>query len=439
MMQILHDRLVAAGLAEGSSRPVSALIAAAAILLLAVAADSVAKKLILRGVTRLVRKSVNRWDDVFLEHHVFDRLSRLAPALVIYFLTPIFFVTSPRLVSVVERFAVAYMLVVSMLVAFAALDAALNIYRKFDVSKERPIRGYMQAVKLIVFFAFIILTVSTLLDRSPTILLGGLGALTAVLFLVFKDTILGFVASIQLSANRMVRRGDWISMPKFDTDGDVIDITLTTVKVRNWDKTISTIPTYALISNAFRNWRGMEESGGRRIKRSLNIDMNTIRFCDDAMIGRFRAIELLRPYMERKLEEVAAHNAAHNVDRSVSANGRALTNVGTFRAYVEAYLRNNPLIHDDMTFLVRQLAPTDTGLPMELYVFSKDQAWANYEAIQADIFDHLLAVLPLFDLRVHQIPSGSDLAALAPAGAPQGRGISPPPQADNRAGDGAQP
>ncbi len=438
-MHILQNRLIAAGLSEWSARQASMLIATAIILLLALLADMAAKKLILKGIARIVRKSANRWDDIFLENHVFDRLSRLAPAIVVYLLVPLFFLSSPRLVSMVERLAVAYMLVIGMLAVLAALDAALDIYRRFDVSRERPIRGYIQAVKLIVFFAFAILAISALLDRSPTILLGGLGALTAVLILVFKDTILGFVASVQLSANQMVRRGDWISMPKFDTDGDVIDITLTTVKVRNWDKTISTIPTYALISNAFRNWRGMEESGGRRIKRPINIDMNTIRFCDDAMIERSRKIEILRPYLDRKLEEVAAHNAAHNIDRSVEANGRALTNVGTFRAYIEAYLHANPLIHDDMTFLVRQLAPTDKGLPLEIYVFSKDQVWANYEAIQADIFDHLLAVLPVFDLKVHQTPSGSDLAALSPVlGPPDGR-ITPPPPGDSRGKHGGHP
>ena len=242
--------------------------------------------------------------------------------------------------------------------------------------------------------------------------LSGLGALTAVLLLVFKDTILGLVAGVQLSANKMVAVGDWIEMPKYGADGDVIEVALTTVKVQNWDKTVTTIPAYALISDSFKNWRGMQESGGRRIKRSVSIDVQTIVFCDEEMLGRFAKIKYIAEYIQKKKDELARFNQELKVDDSSLVNGRRMTNVGTFRAYVVAYLKHHPKIHQEMTFLVRQLAPSENGLPIEVYVFSNDKVWANYEAIQADIFDHILAVVPEFDLRVFQVPTGNDFRRL---------------------------
>jgi miniconductance mechanosensitive channel len=237
--------------------------------------------------------------------------------------------------------------------------------------------------------------------------------MAAVLILVFRDTILGFVASIQLSANNMVKPGDWIEMPSHNADGTVLDISLNTVKVQNWDKTIATVPTYALVSESFRNWKGMEESGGRRIKRSINIDMNSVCFVDDKMAERFKKIQVLKDYVVNREEEIKKYNEENKIDGSVVVNGRRMTNLGTFRKYVEEYLLQHPKIHNDMTFLVRQLQPDERGLPIEIYVFSNDQAWANYEAIQADIFDHILAVIPQFDLRVFQSPSGRDFQNLA--------------------------
>jgi miniconductance mechanosensitive channel len=250
--------------------------------------------------------------------------------------------------------------------------------------------------------------IAIVLNKSPLYFLTGLGALSAVLMLIFKDPILGFVAGIQLTANKMVARGDWLEMPKYDADGDVLEIGLTTVKVQNWDKTITTIPTYALISESFKNWRGMQESGGRRIKRFVYLDLGSIKFCTEEMLERFSRIQYITEYIERKKKEISEYNEAFQVDTSILVNGRHLTNIGTFRAYVTAYLKNHPMINQDMTFLVRQLAPTPQGLPLEIYVFCKDKIWANYEAIQADIFDHILAVVPEFDLRVFQEPSGGD-------------------------------
>jgi len=292
------------------------------------------------------------------------------------------------------------------------LNAVVDIYNTFEIAREKPIKGYVQISMIIISIFGGIFALSTLLNRSPWPLLSGLGAMTAILLLIFKDSILGLVASIQLSVNDMVRIGDWIEMPKFNADGDVIDVSLHTVKVRNWDKTITTIPAYALIADSFKNWRGMSESGGRRIKRAINIDMTSVKFCTPEMLDRYEKFQLLTDHVRSKRKEIAEYNAAHSIDTSELINGRNLTNIGTFRNYLVAYLRHHPKIHNDMTFLVRQLPAGEHGLPIEVYVFSNDQAWANYEAIQADIFDHILAILPEFDLRVFQQPSGNDVRAL---------------------------
>ncbi|MBN2170065.1 MAG: mechanosensitive ion channel [Candidatus Krumholzibacteriota bacterium] len=376
-------------------------------------ANLVAKRVLLRAVARAVRASRTRWDDVILERHAFTRLSHLVPALVVYFLGPALFAGIPEAQEAFRRGALVYMLMVGVFALDAFLNAGVDIYQGTEYSRTRPIKGTVQVVKLVLYIALGIVIFSVLLKRSPVVLLSGLGAMTAVLLLIFKDAILGFVAGIQLTANDMLRRGDWIEMPRYGADGDVIDISLTTVKVRNWDKTITTIPAYALVSDAFKNWRGMEESGGRRIKRSLMIDVSSIRFLEPADVARLRRIQVLAPYIEEKEKELAAWNEEHGIDGAVRVNGRRMTNIGTFRAYLAAYLRRHPMVHQDMTFLVRQLQPTEHGLPLEIYVFSKDQRWAAYEAIQADIFDHVLAAVGEFGLSVYQQPSGADVLALA--------------------------
>jgi len=293
------------------------------------------------------------------------------------------------------------MIIIMMLVLDSLLNTVEDIYQTFRASKEIPIKGFIQVLKLALYFVAAIFVISILLNKTPVYLLSGIGALAAVMLLVFKDSILGFVAGIQLAANRMVSVGDWIEMPKYGADGDVLEVALTTVKVQNWDKTITTIPTYALISESFKNWRGMSESGGRRIKR-----------CNGEMLERFGKIQYISEYIETKKHELEEFNQATKVDNASLVNGRRMTNIGTFRAYVKAYLQNHPMINKDMTFLIRQLPPTEYGLPIEIYVFSKDKVWANYEAIQADIFDHILAVVPEFDLHVYQNPTGADFRVL---------------------------
>jgi miniconductance mechanosensitive channel len=343
-----------------------------------------------------------------MKRQVFVRLSHLAPAMVLYAAAPIVLVEYASAVSLMRLVSLVYMIMVGLLVVDGFLNAAVDICQGYEFAKRLPIRGFVQVIRIVLYFAVAVGVVSLIVGKNPSALLAGMGAMTAVLLLVFKDSILGFVAGIQLSANQMVHIGDWIEMPQYGADGDVIDISLTTVKVRNWDKTISTIPAYALISDSFKNWRGMSESGGRRIKRSVCIDMNTIRFCDDAMLERFKHFQYISDYIEQKKTELVAWNNEKNIDASEPINGRRLTNIGTFRAYLVSYLRDHPKIHHDMTFLVRHLEPTGKGLPIQIYVFSKDQAWAGYEAIQADIFDHILAVIPQFGLAVFQEPTGND-------------------------------
>jgi miniconductance mechanosensitive channel len=404
VINLFENWLVSQGLNEKLADALSWTAAALVAALLAWLANFVAKQILLRGISFLISKSRTEWDDRLLHHHFFTRLSHLARALVFYFLAPAFGDAE----LVIQRAASAYMIFVGILVLYAFLNAAVDIYNTLEFARGKSIKGFIQVVKIVAAALLGLSLVATLMGKQIGLLLGGLGAMTAVLLFIFKDTILGLIASIQLTTNDMVRVGDWIQMEKYGADGDVIDMTLLTVKVQNWDKTITSIPSYALISDSFRNWRGMKQSGGRRIKRSINIDVTTIKFCTREMLARFEKYQILRPYLEQRRKEIEEWNRERDVDTSELINGRNMTNVGTFRAYLQAFLRNHPKLNQDMTLMVRQLPPTEHGLPIEVYAFSADQAWVNYEGIQADIFDHILAVVPWFDLRVFQRPSGAD-------------------------------
>ncbi len=412
MVRQLQEWLASSGLDVFNSGVLANLIAICALLVISIVLNFVGRQLLLGIVYYVVSKSETKWDDIFLKRKVFNNISHYLPALGIYLVLPIVFLGSPQLIDIATNLVYIYIIFVSVLVLDSFLKAIQDVYQEFEVSKKVPIKGIVQVLQIVVYFVGIIFFIALILNKSPFYLLSGLGALTAILLLVFKDVILGFVAGIQLAANKMVMQGDWIEMPKYGADGDVIDIALTTVKIQNWDKTITTIPTYALISDSFKNWRGMQDSGGRRIKRAITIDINSIKFCDEEMIERFSKIRYISDYVEQKKKEVAEYNSLNKVDTEMLVNRRRLTNVGTFRAYIVAYLKNHPKIHQNMTFLVRQLKPTELGLPLEIYVFTNDIEWANYEAIQADIFDHLLAILPEFDLRVFQNPSGQDFQRL---------------------------
>ena len=371
----------------------------------------VLRNYLLKLIHQVTLKTSNRWDDALMNARVFHRVLRLIP---LTFALICLERTLPDGFIFLKRTLFALIILVGARSIEAFLNAFSDIYHQKHGANRKPIRPLFQALQIVLYLFAGIFIISVLLNKEPWHLFGLMGGLTAVTMLVFKDTILGFVAGIQLGANDMVREGDWIEMPKYGADGDVIEVAVNTVKVRNWDKTITTIPTYALISDSFKNWRGMSESGGRRIKRSICIDMNTVRFADEVMLEKFKDMSLLREYVAKTQEDIDTTNAEKNIDLSATVvNGRRQTNLGIFRAYLVNYLRDNPKIHSGMTFLVRHLQPTPQGLPIEIYVFSSDKAWANYEAIQADIFDHVLASLPEFGLRVYQQPSGSDVALLA--------------------------
>ena len=368
----------------------------------------VARKLVFGLISRVVQKTESTWDDELLNSKLFKWLSLLLPAVIILTAAPHAIITHhdgvPIFSSFIQISAKVFIVILSFLAISSLLNILERIYSRLEVSRELPIKSFFQVIKIILVLAAIILIVSTLIGKSPVLIFSGLGAMTAIIMLIFKDSILGLVAGIQLSANRMVARGDWIEMPKFGADGEVLEVALTTVKIRNWDKTITTIPTYALISDSFKNWRGMSNSGVRHIKRSVSIDMSSVVFLDQESLPRLRKISLLKDYLSEKEQEIETWNT-QNADLANPINARSLTNIGTFRAYIREYLKNHPKIAQEETLLVRQLQPTENGIPVELYIFTTDNRWAYYEDIQSDIFDHLLSVLPEFGLRAFQAPS----------------------------------
>jgi miniconductance mechanosensitive channel len=368
-------------------------------------ANLITKKVILKILAHYIRNNRFKWDTIMLERRVFQRMSHIVPAIIIYAFAPVF---PENVEAKIYTGVTVYITLVVMFVISAFLNSVNDIYNNFEISKTRPIKGFIQIVKVFVFVIGGILIIAEIIGKNPLVLLGGLGALSAVVLLIFQDSILGLVAGIQLSSNDMVRVGDWIEMSNYGADGYVIDISLNTVKVQNFDKTITTIPTYKLVSDSLKNWRGMVETGGRRIKRSVYIDTSSITFCTDEMIDEFKKIHYLKDHIMKKQKEIAEYNKKNNIDASVKVNGRRLTNIGVFRAYVSNYLKNHPGINKNMIQMVRQLPPGEYGLPIEVYAFTKTTNWVEYEGIQADIFDHILAVVPEFKLKVFQNPTGYD-------------------------------
>jgi miniconductance mechanosensitive channel len=369
---------------------------------------------LVRATRRFAASTTTHWDDELVKAGVFSRIAYIAPAFVVYNGMLIFPDIPEAVADSVRRVAIAAMIVVGALGLSSLLRGAEAIYNSHPEYRERPIKGYLQVASILIYLLAGLLVLAALMNRSPWIFVSGIGAMTAVLLLVFRDTILSLVASIQIASNDMIRVGDWIEMPDLGADGDVIEVALHTVKVQNWDMTITTIPTHRLIDDSFKNWRGMSLSGGRRIKRSITIDVQSIRFLNEDEIARFESWSLLKDYLSAKRSELAEANAARGVDPQVSADLRRLTNIGTFRAWIWATLRAHPQIHQSgHTLLVRQLAVGAQGVPIEVYCFSKETAWVSYEDIQADLFDHILAMVPEFGLRVFQEPAGSDLRRCA--------------------------
>jgi miniconductance mechanosensitive channel len=410
--QFLYELFIRIGMTKAVAVLLRTVIIVLIVLILSWLANRLARFIIDRIVAVVVRRTKFEWDDIFLESKVFRNLSHIAPAMVIWSMAGWALGDYPKWLDFVRELTYLYMILAFTVVVNSFINAWHEIYKRLPISTHRPITGYIQVLKIVVVSVVALIIVAVVFDQKIGKILTGLGAMAAVLILVFQDTLLGLVASIQLSANKMVKPGDWISIPSRGVDGTVMDITLYTVKVRNFDQTIMTIPTNSLMKESFQNWTGMEQSGGRRIKRAINIDMQSVRFLDDNMKERFRKIEILRDYIDLKDNEIDAYNKEHNIDDTILVNGRRMTNLGTFRAYLGEYLRRHPKIKQDMTFLIRHLNPGETGLPVEIYVFSADQEWAKYESLQADIFDHILAVLPEFELRVFQNPTGSDFRKL---------------------------
>ncbi|KNC12895.1 mechanosensitive ion channel family protein [Pseudomonas sp. RIT-PI-a] len=368
-----------------------------------------ARFLTLHAVKLLSRRPSLHWLTDFLHNKVFHRLAQMTPSLVVQFSLGLIPVLSDNSKHVIGNIALGFTILFMVLALGALLNALLDIYARTEHARTRSIKGYVQLAKMILYIFGAIIIVATLIDRSPLLLLSGLGAMSAVILLVYKDTLLSFVASVQLTSNDMLRVGDWIEMPQVGADGDVVDITLHTVKIQNFDKTIVSIPTWRLMSESFKNWRGMQQSGGRRIKRALNIDASGVRFLDEQEQLRLTQVHLLSGYVSSKQAELKAWNAAQGEVAELSANQRRMTNLGTFRAYALAYLNAHPDIQPNMTCMVRQMEATAEGVPLEIYCFTRTTAWAEYERIQGDIFDYLLAVLPEFGLSVYQKPSGADL------------------------------
>ena len=364
-------------------------------------------RLVLSVISKIAAKSKNTWDDEFINNGVIKRLARFIPALLLWSLVPLTLRTA-GLSKAAETFFSVVLIILTMSVVFSILNTFINLYGRREISKEVPLKGVSQTIKILFSIGAGVMILSVILGKSPAIIFSGFGALTAILMLVFKDSILGLAAGLQLSSNRMIAVGDWIEVPKYGADGNVLELALTTVKVQNWDKTITTVPTYALISDSFKNWRGMSESGLRRIKRSLRIHLDTIRILTTEEVARLSQNPLLSDYLSAKQTEL---ESGTNTEVNPQLT-RQLTNVGTYRAYLKAYIDAHELISDEATQLVRQLQPTEKGLPIEIYLFSKDNRWVQFENLQSDLFDHFIAILPEFGLKLHQDPTGHDFAKL---------------------------
>lgn len=408
----INEILLSWGFSQSWADDLTSGIILVVILAIAFLGDVICRHIILTAVARLVKKTKATWDDIVFDRKVLTHVSHLVAPILLYILLPLA-ISNLGLLSFIQRICMIYIIAVFLKFISSLLTALFHVYSEKEQFRDRPLKGLLQTVQVILFFIGGIIIVSILIDKSPMVLLTGLGASAAVLMLVFKDSIMGFVSGIQLSANNMLRVGDWIQMPKYGADGTVIEVTLNTVKVRNWDNTITTIPPYALVSDSFQNWRGMQESGGRRIKRSIRIDMNSVKFCTPEMLAKYKKIQLLKDYIEETEKVIEDYNKEHGIDNSILVNGRRQTNLGVFRAYLTNYLKSLPTVNQDLTCMVRQLQPTEQGIPLELYFFSAIKAWVPYEGVQADVFDHVLAIIPEFDLHVFQNPTGEDFRELS--------------------------
>lgn len=370
------------------------------------------KRVVIHYLYKFFKKTTFTWNDLLIKKKVFNNVAHIVPAIFVKILAPIIFRDFEQVLPFIIKITDAYLIIVGMTVVFAIIKVFEIVLGRHEAFKDKPLTSYFQLFRIILYIITIILVLSVLLGKSPLFFLSAFGAMTAILLLVFKDTILGLVASVQMSTNDMVRVGDWVEMPKFNADGDVIDINLNTVKVQNFDKTITTIPTYFFITDSFKNWRGMQQSGGRRIKRAIFIDVNSVRLVDATMRAKFKSYQLINDYIDSRQAEIDAFNQQAQIDTNVLINGRRMTNIGVYRKYIENYIKNHPGVKEDMTIMVRQLANENRGIPLEIYCFTNTTSWIEYETIQADIFDHLYSTAKFFDLDIFQEPTGKDFAVV---------------------------
>ena len=399
-IELLKDLCLKLGLSEGLSTGIAETIATLSLILVSIGLYFLVKYILKKTLYAIVQRSTNKYDDLLIKNKVIGRVCLLVPALLISSLLPSVLPdypdTAAALLKVVK---IAEIFIVTMI--FSSIVSTLeDIYNTQEMSKLKPITSLVQVIKIVLYVIAVLVSIAYLLDTKISTILISLGTISAVLMLVFQDFIKGFVGSIQLSANDMLRIGDWIAMGP--ADGNVLEINLTTVKVQNWDNTITTIPTYQMVSSPFTNWRGMSESGGRRIARTINIDVNTVRYCTPEMIEKYKHYGLVKEYLIEREKDIAEYNKANNIDTSEIMNGRQQTNLGVFRAYIKAYLNNNPKLNHNLTMMVRQMQPTEFGVPLQIYAFSSDKQWVNYEEIQSDIFDHIISAAAMFDLKIYQ-------------------------------------
>lgn len=408
-INLLEEIFAGLGLNEKISSFISEVISVITLFLIAIIIYVIVIYIVKKTIHIFIKKTHSQRDDILIKNNVFNRLCLIIPAYIIRNFVTAALPSYPVLASTIVMVTKIYEVFIYSRVFDAILTTLNDIYDTYEISKSKPIKGFIQVLKIIIYLVCLLLVVAILTQKQLSNILIGLGTLSAVLMLVFKDPILGFVGGLQLTINDMLRIGDWIVMEKSKADGEVLEIGLTTVKVQNWDKTITTIPTYTLISDSFTNWRGMENSGGRRIARSFVIDADTVKFCTPEMLERFKKFQLVSKYIEDKENEIEEYNKQNNVDTSNLVNGRRQTNIGIFRAYLHEYIKDCPYINKNMTFMVRQLAPTEYGIPIQIYAFSSNKEWISYENIQSDIFDHVFAVVSMFDLKIYQRPSSNTL------------------------------
>ncbi|WP_224482783.1 mechanosensitive ion channel family protein [Robertkochia aurantiaca] len=410
----LYRLLIDHGYAEATARPLNLIFNVIIVVTVVWLLDRLLRKLIIKAFQIFSNKTKTTYDDFLAQSKFPKYTAHIVPLILFEQLIPYIFTGYPGYAKFTLLVTDIYLIFVLVWIFRSFVRSSREYAKTKPYFKDKPIDSYAQVVMIIVWIIALLFIYSEITNESVTGFLATLGAASAVILLIFRDTILGFVASIQVSVNDMVRVGDWISMDKYGADGDVTAITLTTVKVQNFDNTITTIPTYALISDSFRNWRGMQVSGGRRIKRAIILKSGSVRFLTEDDLKKFSRIQSIAPYIKHRQDDIDAYNKANDIDKSLIVNGRNQTNLGVFRKYCDLYLQNHPAINKDLMFMTRHLAPTPQGIPLEVYAFSSDKRWENYERIMADIFEHIIAAVPYFDLELFETPSGTDVKSLKP-------------------------